>query len=138
MDTMFYRALVLIATLVLAPTFTWALDGDLDDVEAKIRTAENEHSQIMSTEHWLTDVYGPRLTGSPDAEAAAHWALAEMRRWSLQDGRLEPWAFGHAGWSNLSATGFIVSPVRAQLDLRVTAWTPGTHGELHGEAIVID
>jgi carboxypeptidase Q len=87
MDTIFYRVLVLITTLVLAPTFTWALDDGLDDVEAKIRAAEHEHSQIMSTEHWLTDVYGPRLTGSPDAEAAARWTLAEMRRWSLQGTR---------------------------------------------------
>src|ERR1700733_13951166 len=63
MDTIFCRVLVLITTLVLAPTFTWALDDGLDDVEAKIRTAEHEHSQIMSTEHWLTNVYGPRPTG---------------------------------------------------------------------------
>ena len=35
------------------------------DINAKIRQAANSHSQIMRTLHFLTDVYGPRVTGSP-------------------------------------------------------------------------
>ena len=36
------------------------------DINKKIRAEENDHSQIMHTMHFLTDVYGPRLTGSPN------------------------------------------------------------------------
>jgi len=34
------------------------------DINKKIRQEETDHSQIMHTMHFLTDVYGPRLTGS--------------------------------------------------------------------------
>src|SRR5262245_45800871 len=36
------------------------------DINKKIRQEETDHSQIMHTMHFLTDVYGPRLTGSPN------------------------------------------------------------------------
>jgi len=41
------------------------------DINKKIRQEEMDHSQIMHTMHFLTDVYGPRLTGSPNHKAAA-------------------------------------------------------------------
>src|SRR5262245_48903000 len=31
-------------------------------------------SQVMNTASWLTDVYGPRLTGSINIQKAAEWA----------------------------------------------------------------
>ena len=36
------------------------------DINAKIRQEEASHSQIMRTLHMFTDVYGPRVTGSPN------------------------------------------------------------------------
>jgi carboxypeptidase Q len=43
-----------------------------------MRSEELEHSQLMHTLHILTDVYGPRLTGTPNHEAAAKWAVQQM------------------------------------------------------------
>ena len=37
----------------------------------RIRSEELEHPQIMHTSHMLTDRYGPRMTGTPNHEAAA-------------------------------------------------------------------
>ncbi|MBI3401289.1 MAG: hypothetical protein HY048_07685 [Acidobacteria bacterium] len=45
------------------------------DINAKIHQEENSHSQIMRTLHVLTDVYGPRVTGSPSLKAAGEWAI---------------------------------------------------------------
>ena len=45
----------------------------------KFRREAAEHSQIMRTLHVLTDRYGPRLTGSPNHEAAAKWAVCDCR-----------------------------------------------------------
>src|SRR5258708_4927979 len=39
------------------------------DINKKIRAEETDHSQIMHTMHFLADVYGPRLTGSPNHKA---------------------------------------------------------------------
>src|ERR1043166_469895 len=103
-----------------------------DDVNARIRKEEAEHSQIMHTLHMLTDRYGPRLTGSPNFEAAARWAAAQMTRWGFQNAHLEQWDFGHPGWLNESAYGFITAPVRQNLKFEVLGWTPSTKGAVSG------
>ena len=54
------------------------------DVNTKIRQEEASHSQILRTLHFLTDVYGPRLTGSPSHKAAAEWAITQMQTWGLR------------------------------------------------------
>jgi hypothetical protein len=112
--------------------------SSLSVVDSKIRAEEANQSELMHTEHMLADVYGPRLTASPAALAAGKWAVRQMTSWGLFNGHLEPWVFGHPGWTNLSATGFIASPNRAQIDLRVIAWTRGTDGELRAKATFID
>jgi carboxypeptidase Q len=104
------------------------------DINAKIRTEENSHSQIMRTLHFLTDVYGPRVTGSPNLKAAGEWAIKTMERWGFSNGHLEPWDFGHPGWVNERFTGHIVSPVKDQLTAEVLAWTPGTSGIVTAQA----
>ena len=53
---------------------------------ARIRSEELEHSQIMHTLHMLTDRYGPRVTGTPNHEAAAKWAVSEMTDWGMKNG----------------------------------------------------
>ena len=58
------------------------------DVEWKIRREAKETSQILSTLHMLTDRYGPRLTGSPNLEAASHWAVEQMAEWGLENAHL--------------------------------------------------
>jgi hypothetical protein len=58
---------------------------------AKIRSEEMEHSQIMRIEHMITDRYGPRVTGSPNHEAAVKWAVAEFTRFGLKNAHTESW-----------------------------------------------
>src|SRR5437899_2577130 len=100
------------------------------DINKKIRAEENDHSQIMHTMHFLADIYGPRLTGSPNHKAAADWAIKQMKDWGLENAHLEPWDFGHPGWMNERASGYIVAPIKDQLTFKVLAWTPGTNGTL--------
>ena len=104
------------------------------DINAKIRQEETNHSQILRTLHFLTDVYGPRLTGSPSHKAAAEWAVKQMESWGFTNGHLEPWDFGHPGWVNERFTAHIVSPVKDQLTCEVMAWTPGTNGPVTAQA----
>ena len=65
-----------------------------DDVNARIRKEAADHSQILRTLHMLTDRYGPRLTGSPNHEAAAKWAVQQMTEWGFKNAHLEPWDLG--------------------------------------------
>jgi hypothetical protein len=97
-------------------------------VNARIREEARDRSQIMQTLHVLTDVYGPRLTGSPNHKAAAEWAIKRMEEWGFTNGRLEPWDFGHPGWLNERFTAHVVAPVKDALVGEVLAWTNGTNG----------
>ena len=63
----------------------------------KIRQEATSRSQILQTLHVLTDVYGPRLTGSPNLKAAGEWAVEQMTSWGLKNAHLEPWDFGAPG-----------------------------------------
>jgi len=103
----------------------------------KIRQEGTTNSQILKTLHMLTDVYGPRLTGSPNLRAASEWAIEQMHAWGLQNGHLEPWNFGHPGWTNERLTAHIVSPVKDTLVAEVLAWTPGTRGVVKAAAVQV-
>jgi carboxypeptidase Q len=105
------------------------------DINAKIRKEGWDNSQIMKTMHFFTDVYGPRLTGSPNHEAAAKWAVQQMETWGFKNGKLEPWDFGRGGWLNEKAAGHIISPVKDNLVFEVLAWTPSTKGTVTAEAV---
>ena len=128
-------SLLLPGALVMLLGAAVAAQEQIDqDVFWKIRQEGTTNSTILDTLHVLTDVYGPRLTGSPNLKAAGEWAIEQMHAWGLKEGRLEPWDFGHAGWTNERLTAHIVSPVSDALVAEVLAWTPGTNGVVRGQA----
>jgi carboxypeptidase Q len=127
--TVLAGGLVAIATAL--PIAQSKLDPDIND---KIRKEEAANSQIMRTLHFLTDVYGPRLTGSPNHKAAAEWAAKQMTAWGFVNAHLEPWDFGHPGWANEHVEAHIVSPMKAALVVQPLAWTPGTKGSVTAPA----
>lgn len=108
------------------------------EINAHIRKEGRDHSQILRTMHFLTDVYGPRLTGSPNHKAAAEWAIRQMTEWGFANAHLEPWDFGRPGWLNERFAGYITSPVKDSLVGEVLAWTPSTNGTAFGRAVQID
>jgi carboxypeptidase Q len=127
----------LLALICAFPTLGAAQTTD-EDVLWKIRREAVENSQILATLHMLTDRYGPRLTGSPNLEAAGNWAADQMTSWGLVNAHPEPWEFGHPGWSNERLTAHIVSPVKDVLTGEVLAWTRGTDGPIRSEIVQIE
>jgi carboxypeptidase Q len=103
-------------------------------INAKIRQDETARSHVMRTLHYLADVYGPRLTGSPNHKAAAEWAVQQMTGWGLTNAHLEPWNFGHPGWTNERLSVHVTSPVKDALVVEAVAWTPGTNGTVIAKA----
>ncbi len=125
-------AIAMIATLLFLPLV--AQSQSETDLLERIRREEATNSQIMKTMHMLSDVYGPRLTGSPNHKAAAEWAIRQMTAWGLSNAHLEPWDFGHVGWLNERFTGHIISPVKDVLTCEVLSWTPSTRGPVTAHA----
>ena len=125
-------ALSLIVSLSCLPLMAQsAADKNLLE---RIRQEEKDNSQIMKTMHMLTDVYGPRLTGSPNHKHAAEWAIKQMTAWGLANAHLEPWDFSHPGWLNERLTAHLIAPVKDVLSCEVLAWTPSTRGPVRANA----
>ncbi|MGD8331608.1 MAG: M20/M25/M40 family metallo-hydrolase [Acidobacteriota bacterium] len=101
---------------------------DTEQVNSRIREEGWERSQVMRTLHFLTDRYGPRLTGSPNLEAAGEWAIDQMTDWGFANGHLEGFDWGHPGWLNESFSVDMIAPVKDTLVGEVLAWTPSTDG----------
>jgi carboxypeptidase Q len=92
-------------------------------------------SQVMETMSYLTDVYGPRLTNSPNIKQAAEWTTGKMKEWQLSNVHLEPWGPFGKGWSNEKFSVQVISPRPFPLIAYPKAWTPGTNGPVTAEAV---
>ena len=125
-------AVSLVITLLCLPVLAQSqAEKDLLD---RIRKEEATNSQIMKTMHRFADIYGPRLTGTPNHKGAAEWAVKQMTEWGLQNAHLEAWDFGHPGWLNERLTAHITSPIKDVLSCEVLAWTPSTRGVVRANA----
>ncbi|HEY2847724.1 MAG TPA: M20/M25/M40 family metallo-hydrolase [Pyrinomonadaceae bacterium] len=128
-------------TVVLLILFTMILPAVVPaqqipaDVINAIRKEENDNSKIMNTMFYFTDLYGPRLTGSPNHVNAEKWAAEEMKKWGFDYTGLEPWDFGHPGWVNDYNAGVMLSPVADTLTYEVLAWTPSTKGTVSADVV---
>ncbi|MBA2304104.1 MAG: M20/M25/M40 family metallo-hydrolase [Acidobacteria bacterium] len=140
MKSTFIAVLVGVAVAVAAAPVITSEQID-PEINAKIRAEAENNSQIMRTMHYLTDVHGPRLTGSPNFKAAAEWTVKQMTEWGFKNGKLEPWDFVNAdksprqGWLNERFAGHIIAPVKDSLVGEVVAWTPSTKGTIVADAV---
>src|SRR5215468_3971006 len=66
-------------------------------LDKKIIAAAKSDSQIMANLTHLSDMIGPRLTGSAALKKANEWAGDKMRGYGLSDVHLEGWTIP-AGW----------------------------------------
>lgn len=74
-------SLAMAALSLTTPTAQEKVDRD---IQWKIRREATDNSQILRTLHYLIDVYGPRLTGSPNLKAAQDWVVKETM-WSGEE-----------------------------------------------------
>jgi len=109
-------------------------DSGIND---SIRREATENSRVLRTIHYITDVFGARITGSPQLQAAGEWAARQLTDWGAQNSNLEPWNFGRDGWSNERVAAFLVTPVKDTLVAETLAWTPGTNGAVTASCVQI-
>ena len=103
----------------------------------KIREEGLNHSKVMETAFYLTDVAGPRLAGSPGLKRAQDWAVNQLKTWGLQNATREPWGKFGKGWEVQKNYAAITVPYYHAIVAIPKAWTPGTNGAIKGEVIVV-
>jgi len=120
-------ALAAASALSATENLDWAAIG-------RIRDEGFRRSQVMETAAQLTDVHGPRLSGSPQYKEAADWARKQLETWGLANAHLESFEFGR-GWSFERCSAHVVAPVGFPLIAIPKAWTAGTNGVVRGKVV---
>lgn len=127
-------AALLAMSLILPMAARAQSESDLNAIYT-IKDIGFNHSQVMDIMSYLTDVYGPRLTNSPNMRAAAEWTQDEMKQWGLANVHTEPWKFGR-GWSNERFSAMMIAPRPYILIAYPLAWTPGTNRAVTADAVL--
>ncbi|HXD23695.1 MAG TPA: M20/M25/M40 family metallo-hydrolase [Gemmatimonadaceae bacterium] len=108
---------------------------DVQTIE-KIKSEEMSNSHVMDIMSWLSDVYGPRLTWSPNIMRARDWAMGEMRTWGLANVHAETWDTpAGLGWQNERFSLMALTPAPFIVEAVPQAWSVGTNGPVKGEAM---
>ena len=108
-----------------------------DPIE-RIKEEGLKRSKVMETLSYLTDVIGPRLTGSPGLKRANTWTRDKLTSWGLENAHLEAWGKFGRGWSLKRFSAQVVEPQCIPLIAYPKAWSPGTGGPLVAPVVLLD
>lgn len=109
-----------------------------DAIIAIIKKHGIEQSKIMHTAEMITDVYGPRLTGSPMLDKATDWAQKQLKDWGYQNVHLDEWGPFGRGWELKHFEMHCEGPSYWPIIAYPKAWSPSTKGQVKGEAIYLN
>jgi len=119
-----------------APGTTQATPArDPNDPVERIKDEGMNHSQVLQTLSYLTDVIGPRLTASPNAKRANEWTRDQLTKWGLQNAHLEAWGPFGRGWTLKRFSAQVTEPQTIPLIAYPKAWSPGTGGPLTADVV---
>src|SRR3982751_4527372 len=120
--------LILISLLVqsvgLAQQPTPSPTPDPNDPIERIKDEGLKRSHVMETLSYLSDVIGPRLTGSPNMKRANDWTRDQMTKWGLQNAHLESWGPFGRGWELKDFSAEVIAPQAIPLIAYPRAWSP--------------
>jgi hypothetical protein len=126
-------ALLLSAALIAGPV--WCEDNKSLEVVGQIKSEAFGRSQVMDTLAGLTDLYGPRLTASPEFKQAADWAMERLKEYGVMNVHAETWGPFGRSWSLQQYKLEQMSPRYSHLVAAPLAWSSPTQGEKTGEAV---
>jgi carboxypeptidase Q len=120
-----------------APAALAPANSDPIALDKKIIAEAKNGSTIMANLTHLSDVIGPRLTGSAALKQANEWATEKMRSYGLSNVHLEGWTIP-IGWERGPASLRIIEPSNGRsLTVAAMGWTPGTKGRIKGDVVVL-
>ncbi|MDQ6828489.1 MAG: M20/M25/M40 family metallo-hydrolase [Gemmatimonadota bacterium] len=111
--------------------------SDSSAVRAIVKEGMGAHSRVGADLQYLTDVIGPRLTGSPAMARANEWTRAKFREYGADSSWREPFEFGPS-WRRGPTTLRMLLPHERWLAGFSWAWAPGTKGPLAGDVVYVD
>lgn len=105
---------------------------------SKINTEGFQKSQVMNLISDLSDVYGPRLTGTNQYFTAAEWAMKTMENWGIDKVYFENYCDDCMGWEVKSFNVEMTEPAYMKIQAYPYAWTESSNGVQTGDLIWIE
>ena len=105
-------------------------------VLASIRDEGMNRSKVVELFDHLTNVIGPRLTGSPAFKESIDWSIQKLNEYGMSKVHAESWPFGR-GWTLEKMTLEMTAPRYMPLIGYPEAWSPSTSGEITGTPVYI-
>jgi hypothetical protein len=129
------KRLILASLLAASAALVGAQSEKLDyAMLGRIRDEGLSRSQVMDHISWLSDVYGPRLTGSPGIQQASEWAIKKFTEWGLVNAHQERWIFGK-GWSLVRFSAHLVEPQIQPMIGFPHSWSSSTKGAVTADVV---
>jgi carboxypeptidase Q len=125
----------LFVSLALCLGIGWTQEDKSLEVVSQIKIEAFDHSQVVDTLENLTDLYGPRLTGSPEFQQAADWAMSRLKEYGISNVHSEPWGPFGRSWSLQHYELAMTGPRYSNLVAAPLAWGEPTNGVRNAEAI---
>ena len=134
---MFHRALAVVV-LTVGLALNGAAQAPVDSATiGLIRQEAIQRSQAMDHVWWLSEVHGPRVTGTPGFAAASEWAMKRFQEWGLSNVRQERFAFGQ-GWQIERFSATMIEPRISVLVGAPRGWSPSTDGTVTADVVRVD
>ncbi len=86
----------------------------------------------------LSDVYGPRLTGTNKYYSAAEWAKQTMEKWGVDKVYFENYCDDCMGWEVNSFNVEMTEPAYMKIQAYPYAWTEPSNGVQIGDLVSIE
>ena len=107
------------------------------ELDQKILDEVRNSSEIMKNLTHISDVIGHRLTGSKSLEQANNYTADVMKKYGLENVRLEPWEIP-IGWQRGFVKMKLTEPREMELLACSAGWQPGTKGKVTGPVVVLE
>src|SRR5262245_46078453 len=126
------------AAVVAASVVLSAQEPVNDAVIAQIKMEGFQRSEVMDTLSWLSDVAGPRLTGSPSLRKAGEWARDQMKKWGLDRAALESYGSAGRGWDLERFDIEMTEPQWMRIIGYPRAFSPATRSPITGTPVLTE
>ncbi len=105
-------------------TSSVAIAQDRNEIVDRIVSEATENSHLEELGHYLMDVVGPRLVGTPQMQHAHDWAVETFESWgiSARNEQYGEWR----GWERGITHVDMISPRVVTLEAMQLAWSPPT------------
>ncbi len=133
-----FASFLVVATVMLTGTPARSQGDGYRQAVERIRDEGFNRSQVMEYAWHLTDVIGPRLSGSTNMRESQEWARDTMEQIGLSNAVIEPWGEHGVNWDIEYVSLHMLEPDYQPLIGWPQGFTVGTEGKVTGRVVVAD